>query len=427
MYKKISDKEKMNKEMDSRNYHDIIRFNLFIIRELYQFVAIKESVSVQNLYTYLFADDYEPDTPNISKKCADKFYHALTDSPYAIQTAITKLVNCGISPEYFSTEYIKTNEIIESDAWEYLLTERNNFTEKHNISEDVRLTDFRESLSYEFESITNMDGTPLITHIRILILNASNYKGKITHVYNVAEKLAYFHPEKKYNTTSIQELYKRLGQKYLEQEQQKEQNKEQNEKQNEKQNEEQNEEQNKEQSKSIKEIINKIPDISDKNIYSNKIASENIKANYFIIRELYLLYAEMDDIGNALDKFYATLNITEEEYEKIISTGIANNKYLSEKLLPFHFPVNMFRGDKPTLIKMHPVLKNYIFDYLDNSLDYTEFLEKLRIEILYINHAENITLIFPIYSLFCAVKENQDCVDIDWLEFAINHPELVFK
>ena len=92
------------------------------------------------------------------------------------------------------------------------------------------------------------------------------------------------------------------------------------------------------------DYIEGIAEAKAKNIYKNKKSNEITKYNYFVIRELYRLLSDLEDMDHAMELFYAFLGMSQNEYQEIIKTGIADNRYFYDKLLPFQFPVSMFRG-----------------------------------------------------------------------------------
>lgn len=402
--KALTDIQKHNNSMDRKSYNELIKFNLFLIVELCKLIALKEFISVNDVYFHLFAEHFKDRAPaDIEKSCRDKYYHAITNSQHSIESAVKKLTACGVSPEYFETEYIQTSTTLHDSVILYLETCK---TDKPKSLQKIR-----ETLSQECESILNKDGTLLIYSIKKLLLDMSKCPISPSELKDLTDKIACFQADTICNGKNVQKVYESLLIKY---------------------------------SGVLKN--KELPTIkvsSSKNIYNQKKSSMNTQANYAVIRELFLLFAEMDGIGNASEKFYATLDMSEKDYQNIIDTGIADNKKLAEKLLPFLFPANMFRGDNPSLINMHSTIKNAISLYIGviNKKD-REFpnesakklarqsarqslRKSLRIELFYINRIENITLFFPVYSLYNAAKNSQESADIDWILFALAHPEIV--
>ena len=397
MAKKLSENEKFNKDREREEFHNLVKYNLFLIRELFQLIAIKESYSVQALYTYLFADEYDESTENIEKKCRDKYQHLMYDTCNISETAKNKLIDCGIAPDYFSTKYIEVNDELDDDLQTYLYSAKNS-PQKQNETIDVQLSTFRASLLLNYETIKDVDGTPLIYFIRELVNRANNctYNNK-KELYTLTDKVALFQSPEYYTGKNTRKLYETLLEQYK-------------------------------NSDTCVADTSRIPTVNGKNIYTNKQKSEAISANYFIVRELYKLFAEIDDVGNALEKFYSYLNISEQDYQNIIDTGIADNKALAEKLIPFQFPANMFRGDNPTYITMDKSIINEINYYLKNgknNMDYQIFLTFLRLQILYVNRPENISLVFPVYNLLHTIKQADTSAEIDYKEFLQKHPTLL--
>ncbi|MBQ8261232.1 MAG: hypothetical protein IJZ00_03000 [Lachnospiraceae bacterium] len=407
MSKKLTDIEKINRRVDRENHRKLVKHNLFIIRELYQIIALKESYPIQTLYNYLFADEYEAGTDNLDRKCRDKFQHLMFDTVNISDSAKKKLIDCGISSEYFFTEFIKASESLEDDINDYLEDDKtykevenndDSFSKIKNNPEAILLSSIRESILCEYETIVNNDGTPLIIAITELVKRANNCAiTDARRVYTLTDKIAFFQSPELYTGKNIYELYKSLLEQYN-------------------------------QDMEAEIDVSSITKMSDKNIYNNVFESNAISCNYFIIRELLKIFAELDDVGNIIEKFYAYLNISEAEYQNIINTGIANNVELVDKLIPFKFPSNMFRGDKPAYILMHKSLKNEIKYYLSgsqNKLDYEIFTNMLKLNILYINHLENVTLVFPVYNLFQTLKQADSSSNIDWNDLIQRYPELL--
>ena len=316
---RTSDK-RAEKENERETIYEIRRKNLFIIRELVQFICIKEKTSINDFYFYLFNDLIE-DKKNILKKSADRYAHLMFDTgKNNINKITSNFINCGISPEYFDNQEIKFTDDspygLKAHIDEYLSLVRNSLNDKANddLDDDLKgaLICLRESISEHYLEIVNLDGTPMIDNIRLLVNNMIQHRRNEYAVLGEKPKLdsaclyaiAISLP---YNIHKIAESL--------------------------------------------------LSDTLNKNIYTNKKSSENIKINYLLIRTIFEILCEIDEIISP-DAFYELLEMSKKEYDNIIDTGIAENKLMFSKLGKYAFSHTIFRGDNPSLIKMHSTIKD---------------------------------------------------------------------
>lgn len=348
---KESHRKRWEKEDAKAELHRIRKHNLFIIRELVHFIGIKEKTSISDFYFYLFNESIS-DKKNIVKKCADRYAHLMYDiGTNNITNIIDYFTECGISPEYFDNQEIKF-----TDESSYGLKEEINYylslIRRGEIADKVEdeLAYLREMLSEHYSEIVNLDGTSMIDSIRLLVNNIIRYKrdnyndlGKTTNIDSVSlEAMALSLPNVIENLSS---------------------------------------------------------DTLDKNIYTNKKSSENIRINYLLIRTIFEILCEIDELIS-LDRLYELLEISQKEYDNIVDTGVAENKMLFSKLYKYGFSHSIFRGDNPSLIKMYPPVKNITKEFLNAQISANEYKEKIKEQILYINHSKNADLVLSVYSMY---------------------------
>lgn len=407
-----------------------LRINYLLIRELYRLVCTHENGgNMSQFYVYLLSDSEKyfevKDQENILKRCQNRFSKFLENGEGNMTEANNKLFHIGIPAKYFIDTSFNMNEEIEEQVEIFV----SNINEKQegNKTGKKYFAIFQSLLKIYYEDITIDIGDekiPVIAfmsdlHRRILKLNAL---------------------KKEFNNRIRNESYKVMGEK----------------------NKEENvfveaipglyywafkkaEEEEKTQHKiaenimasricknmGVKEIkslyqemiqresvdsdyIESIEEAKVKNIYKNKKPNDITKYNYFVIQKLYKLLSDLEDMDHAMKRFYDFLGISKNEYQEIIKTGIAHNRYFYDKLLPFQFPVSMFRGDNPVIINMNIELKREIEKYFrkieknkEKESEYLlDFLYFLKLEICYMNHAENHILVFAVARMLEAIKEN---------------------
>ena len=343
--------KRFEKENANEKLYSVRRQNLFILRELVQFIGIKEKTDIKYFYFYLF-NDLIKDKENIFKKCESRYSHLMFDTgKNNIQLIKDKFIDCGISPEYFDNQPIKfTNETkfgLKKQIEEYFLIRGSSEKKGDLVGE---LAYIRETIAEQYTEIINIDGTPIIDGIRLLVNNIIRYK---------RDNCKDFGENMNLDSLSLEVI-----------------------------------------TLSLPHVIKKIaPDSFDKNIYTNKKPSKNIKINYLIIRTIFEILCEMDeDISS--ECFYKLLEMTKEEYNHIIDSGIAENKMMYSKLSKYKFPHTMFRGDNPSVIKMQQTLKKITEKLITKEITNYEYKEKITEQILYINHSKNAELVISVYLMY---------------------------
>ena len=383
---------------------DCLKFNLFLIREMTHLLSVKKKSSAKTLYLYLFADKYtskitdKTQLNDILYKCQDKFQHVLYNDFTNIDSVLEKLDACGISSNLIKKTYFNTNKTIANAIHIRIKTYEDENINDNDMEDDEIgfLAAFRETLLDSYETILNFDGTPLVESIYTLINRATLYVSNLTNkqFFNYIDKIPFILSNNFYTEKTIKQIYSELIEK-----------------------------------NSIDKLNNldlsAFKEGSTKNIYY-AVSKENIKINYFLIKEILKLFASIDDVGNILEKYYSFLDVDEEEYDNMVQKGMADNKKLSQKLCPYLFPINMFRSDKPALLPMNSKLYEEVQKYI-GAKNTDSFQEFLKIHLLYISYPENLMLLLSTYYLFKDIVLDEKSVYYDWEDFAVNHPELVFK
>lgn len=361
---------------------DIRGKNLFILRELVQFVCLQEKVSINDYYYYLF-NELVKKRKDIMKKCADRYYHMVYDTGFHnIEQIKDKFIECGISEQYFDDVPIKFSDDsmygLEAEIDEYIATICDNGGEDVGSCEGA-LAALRESITLKYDEILNLDNSPMINSIRLLVNNIIRYrrnelstksKGQalsFSEVYELSEIFTEAIPVELYNEKQYEKIYANLIAEYTKNRQ--------------------------------LHISVYVKPSSTKNIYNSKEGKENTQINYLLIRTAFNLFCEMDTMISQ-DSFYRIVEMTKEEYDSIIVTGVADNVGLSKRLLKYHFPVNMFRGDNPKCVSVHPRIKQIAKDRINNHCSEEEYIRQLREQLLYINRVENVPFIISIYSMY---------------------------
>lgn len=86
--------KRFEKENANEKLYSVRRQNLFILRELVQFIGIKEKTDIKYFYFYLF-NDLIKDKENILKKCESRYSHLMFDTgKNNIQLIKDKFIDC---------------------------------------------------------------------------------------------------------------------------------------------------------------------------------------------------------------------------------------------------------------------------------------------------------------------------------------------
>lgn len=420
-----------------------LRINYLLIRELYRLVCTYENKgNMSQFYIYLFGDfeEYfkEKDQENILKKCRNRFCKFLEIGEGDMTGANNKLFHIGIPDKYFIDTLFNINEEIEKQI-------EISFLKIHEKQEAERgkkyFKIFQSLLKNYYEDITINNGDeeiPVIVfmsdlHRRILKLSelkkefnkkirdeickmmGEKSKEEIVFVeavpglyywafkeaekeeniqFEIAKNIMTSKIHKNMGMKEIKALYQEIIQKGY----------------------------------ADSNYIERIEEAKVKNIYKNRKPSDEIKYNYFVIREVYRLFSDLEDMEHAMERFYDFLGTSQNEYQEIIKTGIADNQYFYAKLCSFQFPVSMFRGDNPVIMNMNNELKHEVENYFrkieeaekkfnKKQIGERECKEKrseylmnfryfLKLEICYMHHIENHILVFAVARMLEAIKEN---------------------
>lgn len=383
----MTDLEKEARAEERKIISNIKRMNLFIIRELVRFICFQENISINDYYFYLFNDLIE-DKNNIMSKCETRHAHILLDTTKnSLEEIKHKFIECGISDDYFidrPIKFVERKDSLEFEIYEYFQAnmdaEITDTTDKKiNNKTNSKISALREKIAEQYNEVLNLDGTLMIDSIRLLVNNIIRYKRDYENVVYGGEKPCFNEvleftelfvnaiPTESYNDKQYKSVYKQLLKSYSEN-----------------------------RLPVMEEYVNPV---SEKNIYTNKFSNANISVNLMLIRTVYNIMCEMDKLINPRE-FYKLIDMTRIEYEKMISSGIADNKKLFSKLKKYHFPVAMFRGDEPKCIIKESPLKEIIWKRVQNKCTEEEYILKVKEQLFNVNHVEYASFMLSMYSMY---------------------------
>lgn len=383
----MTDLEKEARAEERKTIRNIKRMNLFIIRELVRFICFQENISIKDYYFYLFNDLIE-DKNNIMSKCEARHAHLLLDTTKnSLEVIKHKFIECGISDDYFNDRPIKfvgKKDNLGFEIYEYFQAnmdaEISDMTDKKiNNKTNSKISALREKIAEQYNEILNLDGTLMIDSIRLLVNNIIRYKRNYENAVYGGEKPCFNEvleftelfvnaiPTESYNDKQYKSIYKQLLKSYSEY--------------------------------GLPVMEEYVNPVSEKNIYTNKVSNANISVNLMLIRTVYNILCEMDNLI-APREFYKIIDMTRIEYEEMISSGIADNKKLFSKLKKYHFPVALFRGDEPKCIIKEPSLKQIVWKRVRNKCTEEEYILKVKEQLFNVNHVEYAQFMLSMYSMY---------------------------
>ena len=340
----------------------IIRTNLLLIRETFN--LIKDSrISNPQFYDYIIPN-YRSDNSNRERSAAEKYFDQLIQTGYGkTQFYSSVLISHGISPLVFGDAFFDADEQLLLVFYNYFLMNGNNqkFSDINTCRNVLR--------NFVFTIKNPENDILLIDCIRALILDYLKVNPQDdAQSYDIAEQLIDLSTNLWFTQKQYKNMYKALSQKL---------------------------------------DAHSIPSLPEKTVASKKIYGLNkdvINQNLFYIREAFLLFAELNMIDNAEDKFYKLLSINKADYANaIMKDNIISNIQLAEIFAPYKFPVTLFRNDNPTLID----LENTIYQAYENfeqDNDIQIFRNTLKLELCYKISTKNMPFIISICSIIKAVE-----------------------
>ena len=383
----MTELEKEMRKEERETIRDTKRINLFIIRELVRFICFQENISIKDYYFYLFNDLIE-DKKNIMSKCETRYAHLLHDTTKnSLEVIKHKFIECGISDDYFNgrpIKFVEKKDNLKIEIYEYFQlnmdAEISDMTDKKiNYKTNNKLSALRERIAEQYNEVLNLDGTLMIDSIRLLVNNIIRYKRDYENVVYGGEKPCFNEvleftdlfvnaiPTESYNNKQYKSIYKQLLKSYSE--------------------------------CGLPIMEEYVNPVSEKNIYTNKVSNANISVNLMLIRTVYNILCEMDNLI-APPVFYKIIDMKRIEYEEMISSGIADNKKLFSKLKKYHFPVAMFRGDEPKCIINESSLKQIVWKRVRNKCTEEEYILKVKEQLFNINHVEYAPFMLSMYSMY---------------------------
>ena len=168
------------------------RFNVFLIREMYVYMAKIDRIAnaTNRLYKYLGVDE-------------DYYNHLVQNGAGDINRIKNKLVECGFSDTLFRSDsptQIKTSKALKRMVKEYLRDKT-----------DFSLKEFRIYFDAEVGSIRNPDNALLVVATRNLlnkVVQASNPDDTLLHFLDILEDMDYEgHAKQKEMVEKIQDIY----------------------------------------------------------------------------------------------------------------------------------------------------------------------------------------------------------------------------
>ncbi len=168
------------------------RFNVFLIREMYVYMAKIDRIAnaTNHLYKYLGVDE-------------DYYNHLVQNGAGDINRIKNKLVECGFSDTLFRSDsptQIKTSKALKRMVKEYLRDKT-----------DFSLKEFRIYFDAEVGSIRNPDNALLVVATRNLlnkVVQASNPDDTLLHFLDILEDMDYEgHATQKEMVEKIQDIY----------------------------------------------------------------------------------------------------------------------------------------------------------------------------------------------------------------------------
>ena len=168
------------------------RFNVFLIREMYVYMAKIDRIAnaTNRLYKYLGVDE-------------DYYNHLVQNGAGDINRIKNKLVECGFSDTLFRSDsptQIKTSKALKRMVKEYLRDKT-----------DFSLKEFRIYFDAEVGSIRNPDNALLVVATRNLlnkVVQASNPDDTLLHFLDILEDMDYEgHATQKEMVEKIQDIY----------------------------------------------------------------------------------------------------------------------------------------------------------------------------------------------------------------------------
>lgn len=346
--------------------------NLCIIRELFKLIKPKE-ISMPEFYSFLAAG-----WNDISKEeldlFIDGFEHAIRGNG-DIKKFIRILTEYGISEEYFMD-----NRPMDADA-DILakFTEYCKGTDRvtENGIDKIRLKECRQALLSQVFSVKNLDGTLVVHCLKRIILDMQHInKNENLELFDLAEKISQLELHSHLSQDRLKKYYEDFAKNYKNQE------------------------------------IPALPKqgSKSKNIYSSKATGDTICDTLFLIREAYLALASIDKpeepAEESAEKFYAQINISEEEYEEMLSSKQVDARKLLCTFAPYKFPASLFRGDSATVLCMDKDMEHALSDYRNEIIGLEQFRILLKLNLFYCVKPKNFLFFFAVYSLYNKITYN---------------------
>ncbi len=364
----LTTKKMQDRANNARNRAKTIQANFLIIREVFN--MIKDS-RTSNIDFWLYLLDWE-NTPENAEKAEAHFTALIRFGAGDSIKHAKKLISHGISAEYFneSPTFIKADPAIQY-VYDITTEESKEYykSKKKNESKTYSLQERREVLLENIFTIKNLDGTLVIDCMRNLLMDMYHISES---TYDLGKYLTDLKAGSHLSQKNLKKYYKDVAKKFADQ-----------------------------------LTIPELPTgtVSDKKIYT-AVDSEKGSFTLFIIRETYAVLAAMNGINNYMQNFYEFIDISEDEYQNMIDTGIIFNKELLQKFEPFKYPASLFRGENPIEIDVCRDIKEYYYYMKCNpKFDIKKFRHYLKIFLCYKISNDNFALIIPTCSLIEAMLD----------------------
>lgn len=373
--------------------HEIVAVNLLIITRM--FLLMKDSrLDLKMFVAYLYGEQLSFElkgnqlvlSSNLVKKMekAYRCYEAFIYHDYGrIGRVRGKLLEYGISSEFFddkAAEYLLGEQIVINTFVNYLDNGRKS---------SLLLEDCKKILHEYIFTVKNKDGSLIVDCVRNMMLDMlSINKSDNGALYYLADELAHITPVTQLSRLSYKKYYNNIL-------------------------------------KNVDLIQpQKLPELP-RSTYSSRVGNplekhqktyrwQNIQLSLFIIRESYRVFAEVDQIPDALDKFYAELGISENEYDKmLLDYEQIDNRKLGVIFTKYKYPASVFHAEKPSRIKLCSMINELLQEYFDSKtgrycmqemIEDDDLYDKFKFYLLYRMDSDNYEITIATMSLLAAIN-----------------------
>lgn len=398
-----SDSKDYSKSKQRDDIKKTVIINFSIIREVFNIINFSKFIKMSDFYFYLYTQNASmKDIENLAKidDCADldptekinkiyrhtqQNYDALIRNGGQFKKIFQTLAEYGISDEYHKGQTIIADKKIIKIFNDYYFANSIKEPKKNEpkTRKEIELKECKEILKNNIFSVKNLDGSLVIDSMRDMLMDIlDTYDVNRNDEYALVNKITANQPDLYLTRNQLMHYYKDVANVYIKE---KENN----------------------QQKEIDDII--FPNLPqgkkpDRKTHNSK--SDIIGMQLFFIREVYRLFAQIDVIPNHMENFYAYLDITESDYDKMINNDTTQNKKIIEKLKPYKYPITCFRVDSPTSFINNQELVTAYYNLKNKKINTDEFQTLLKLDFCYKIPKENIGLALATYALIKGINDS---------------------